>query len=93
MNSKDWLLKHYTFFDEIFEHDGSYYLDFCLNEEACSFIKLCCKYHIPFSHYPPYGIAIETSNLNILIKKIENNKNNFTHQKVFFETHPLLKLH
>lgn len=93
LNGKKWLLDHYTFFDDIFEYDGSYYLEFCLNEEACSFIKLCCKYTIPFAHFPPYAIAIDISNLDLLIKKYEHEKNYGFNQEEFFETHPLLKLH
>lgn len=92
LNCKEWLLNHYTFFDEIFEHNGSYYLDFCLNEEARSFIKYCCNYNIPFTHCPPYGVAIEISNLELFIKKYEFEHDEFN-QELIFETHPLLKLH
>ena len=92
MDCINWLEDNYTFFEEIFEYNESYYLEFCLNEEACSFIKLCCKYTIPFAHFPPYGIAIDVSNLELLIKKYEYEKSQDFKQEMFFETHPLLKL-
>lgn len=91
MDCKKWLLDNYTFFEEIFEDDGSYYLEFCLREEAFSFVKSCCTRNIPFAYFPPYGIAIQIGYLKVLIEKIEYEKE--TNLKMFPETHPLLKLH
>ena len=92
MDYKKWLLERYTFYEEIFEYEGSYYLEFCLKGEAMSFVKLCCDIEIPFSYYPPYGVAIEIRNLKNLIKRYELDKNQHLNQKVSFEPHPLLKL-
>lgn len=92
MDYKKWLLDNYTFFEEIVEFEGSCYLEFCLKEEAISFVKLCSDIEVPFSYYPPYGIAIEISHLKNLIKKCEMNKEQHINQKVLFEYHPLLKL-
>lgn len=33
MNTKKWLNDRYTFFEEIFEYDDFYHLEFCLKEE------------------------------------------------------------
>jgi len=93
MDYKKWLLDNYTFFEDIVEFEGSYFLEFCLKEEAISFVKLCCDVEVPFSYYPPYGIAIEISHLENLIKKCEMDEEQNINQKVLFESHPLLKLH
>lgn len=87
IDCKQWLLDNYTFFDDIFEYEGSYYLDFCLREEAFSFVKLCSEKIVPFSYYPPYNIAIEISSLRVLIRHCEKDKLN---QEMI--VHPLLKL-
>ena len=91
MDTKKWLLDNFTFFEEIFEAEGQYYLEFCLQEEACTFVKLCCKNNIPFAYYPPYDLAIEIKYLESLIMKFEYQKE--VNQKMFPDTHPLLKLH
>ena len=93
MDYKKWLLDNYTFFEDMIEFEGSCFLEFCLKEEAVSFVKLCCDVEVPFSYYPPYGIAIEISHLENLIKKCEMDKEQNINQKVLFESHPLLKLH
>ena len=93
MDTKKWLLDNYTFFEDIFEFDGSYFLEFCLKEEAISFVKLCCDVEVPFSYYPPYGLAIEIPYLENLIEKCEMDEERYLNQKLFVESHPLLKLH
>jgi len=93
MDYKKWLLDNYTFFEDIVEFEGSYFLEFCLKEDAICFVKLCCDVEVPFSYYPPYGIAIEISHLENLIKKYEIDEEPNFNQKVLFESHPLLKLH
>lgn len=93
MDYKKWLLDNYTFFEDIVEFEGSYFLEFCLKEDAICFVKLCCDVEVPFSYYPPYGIAIEISHLENLIKKYEIDEEPNFDQKVLFESHPLLKLH
>lgn len=92
MNYKKWLLENYTFFEDIVEFNGSCFLEFCLKEEAISFVKLCSDIEVPFSYYPPYGIAIEISHLENLIKKCKIDEKENINQRVWFEPHPLLKL-
>lgn len=92
MNYKKWLLENYTFFEDIVEFNGSCFLEFCLKEEAISFVKLCSDIEVPFSYYPPYGIAIEISHLENLIKKCKIDEKKNINQRVWFEPHPLLKL-
>ena len=53
MDYKKWLLDNYTFFEDIVEFEGSCFLEFCLKEEAISFVKLCCDVEVPFTYYPP----------------------------------------
>ena len=91
MNYKKWLLDNYTFFEDIVEFEGSCFLEFCLKEEAISFVKLCSDIEVPFSYYPPYGIAIEISHLENLIKKCEIDEKDNINQKMWFESHSLLK--
>ena len=93
MDYKKWLLDNYTFFEDIFEFEKSCFLEFCLKEEALSFVKLCCDIEVPFSYYPPYGVDIEISHLENLIKKCNMDKEHTINQKMLFESHPLLKLH
>lgn len=90
---KKWILDNYTFFNEIFEHDGMYYLEFCLKEDAVSFIKLCCKHNTPFTFRPPYGVAVKIVHVEMLMKKGEYAGDFKINQQTYFETHPLLKLH
>ena len=92
MDYKKWLLDNYTFFEDIVEFDGSCFLEFCLKEEALSFVKLCSDIEVPFTYYPPYGIAIEISHLKNLIKKCKMDEKQTNGQKMWFESHPLLKL-
>ena len=92
MDYKEWLLDKYTFYEEIFEHNGSCFLEFCLKEEALSFVKLCCDIEVPFTYCPPYGLAMEIAHLENLIKICEMNEHLSINQKIPFEYHPLLKL-
>ncbi|MDR0912689.1 MAG: hypothetical protein LBM96_08855 [Methanobrevibacter sp.] len=71
MDTKKWLMDRYNFFEEIFEHDGYYYLDFCLKEDACSFVDLCIFNDIRFTYSPPYSLIININLLKFLIKKID----------------------
>ncbi len=40
MDYKKWLLDNYTFFEDIVEFEGSYFLEFCLKEDAICFVKV-----------------------------------------------------
>ena len=91
IDTKKWLLDNFTFFEEIFEGEDQYYLEFCLHEEACAFVRLCCRHNIPFAYFPPYEIVIMIGYLKSLIDKVEYERE--INQKMFPETHPLLKLH
>ena len=46
MDYKKWLLDNYTFFEDIVEFEGSYFLEFCLKEDAICFVKLCCDVEV-----------------------------------------------
>ena len=93
VDAKKWLLDNYTFFDDIFEDDGMYYLEFCLKEDALSVIALCCKHNVPFAFRPPYGIAIAIVHVEMLIRKGEYAGDFNIPWPTYFGTHPLLKLH
>ena len=71
VDSKKWLLDNYIFFEDILEREGKYYLQFCLKEDAVSFIKLCCKHNIQFTFRPLYGIAVKVAHVEMLIRKGE----------------------
>ena len=88
-----WLLDNYTFYEDIFEDDGSCYLEFCLKEEAISFISLCSEIEVPFTYCPPYGVAISILHLKNLIRVCELEKKDGINQKILSDCHPLLKLH
>lgn len=78
-------MDNYTFFEDIVEFEGSCFLEFCLKEEAISFVKLCCDIEVHFSYYPPYGITIEISHLENLVKKCEiDEKDNINQNRILF---------
>lgn len=79
MNPKKWLKNKYIFYEDIFEYDGGYYLNFCLKEDAQNLINLCIKYDIPFTYKPPYALTLRISHLKILIKKIKFNEKNINY--------------
>lgn len=86
-----WIILHS--FEDIFEYEDQYYLEFCLKKDAISFIKLCCKHDITFTYVPPYGVAIDIAHVVMLMRKGEYMGDFNIDQPVYFETHPLLKLH
>ena len=71
MDPKKWLLDNFIFFKEIIKTEEEYYLEFCLQEEAHDFVKLCCKHNVPFIYFPPYNLAIDIDWLETLISKIQ----------------------
>lgn len=93
IDAKKWLLDNYTFFDDIFEYDEMYYLEFCLKEHAISFVKLCCKHNITFTYLPPYDVVIAIVQVKMLMRKGDYLGDFNMNHPVYFETHPLLKLH
>lgn len=74
MDMKNWLNERYTFFEEIFEFNESYCLEFCLKEDLKEFIDLCFNLDVPFTFYPSYKIAIHKNHLKSLINIIEDSK-------------------
>jgi len=71
MDLKKWLSDQYTFYEEIFEFNDSYCLEFCLKEELKEFIDSCFNLNIPFTFYPEYKIAIKKSHLKCFIGILE----------------------
>lgn len=71
IDAEKWLLDNYIFFEDIVEDNDSYYLKFCLKEDAVSFLKLCCRHDIAFTYRAPYGVAVEIANVETLIRKEE----------------------
>lgn len=69
---KKWLNSKYNFYEDIFEFNESYCLEFCLKEEVKEFIDLCYNLNIPFTFYPSYKIAIQKIHVKKLIELIEN---------------------
>ena len=69
IDATKWLLDNYVVFEDIFVANDTYYLKFCLKEDAMSFLKLCCRHDVAFTYRPLYGVAIEIANIKKLMEK------------------------
>jgi hypothetical protein len=76
MDMKNWLNERYTFFEEIFEFNESYCLEFCLKEDLKEFIDLCFNLNVPFTFYPSYKLAIQKNDLKNLLAKLKLKEQN-----------------
>lgn len=71
MDMKKWLNDRYMFYEEIYQFNESYCLEFCLKEDLKEFIDSCFSLNIPFTFYPGYKIAIQEIHLKSLIEVLE----------------------
>ncbi|KZX16339.1 hypothetical protein MBCUT_08910 [Methanobrevibacter cuticularis] len=71
MDTKKWLENRYIFFEEIYEYEEIYCLEFCLKEDIGEFIKICYRFNVPFTFYSEYKIAIEKIHVESLIDNIK----------------------
>lgn len=72
MDYKKWLKERYVFYEEIFEFNDSYCLEFCLKEDLKEFIDLCFNLNIPFTFYPAYKVAVTKTHLKCFIEILES---------------------
>jgi len=79
MDMKKWLNEKYIFYEEIFEFNESYCLEFCIKEDLKEFIDLCFNLNIPFTFYPMYKIAIQKTHLKNLIESIKGDQKQVIH--------------